>query len=277
MLLGCQVQDVSFGEDLHEVSFTQMDTDVSTNARWLVDAAGRASLLKRKLGLAKDVGHTINSAWFRLAGGLDIEDFGRDNEEWMGRMSEPGIRQYSTNHLLGKGYWVWLIPLSSGPISIGVCADPRVHPFEEISKLDRMGRLAEATRTPLGNAVEPRLGDVEDFLRVRDFAYGVERVYSPDRWSLVGEAGAFADPFYSPGSDFIGSGNIFTSDLICRISTARTSPSDSSTTTTCTSASSTTSSRSTRTSTRCSATSGSRPTRCTWTRSSTTRASRCSR
>ena len=38
----------------------------------------------------------------------------------------------------GKGYWVWLIPLSSGPISIGVCADPRVHPFEEISKLDRM-------------------------------------------------------------------------------------------------------------------------------------------
>ena len=102
MLLGCRVQDVSFGEDLHEVSFTQMDTDVSTNARWLVDAAGRASLLKRKLGLAKDVGHTINSAWFRLAGGLDIEDFGRDNEEWMGRMSEPGIRQYSTNHLLGR-------------------------------------------------------------------------------------------------------------------------------------------------------------------------------
>ena len=67
---------------------------------------------------------------------------------------------------------------------------------------------------------------------MRDFAYGVERVYSPDRWSLVGEAGAFADPFYSPGSDFIGFGNIFTSDLI-PVSTARTSPSDSSTTTTC--------------------------------------------
>ena len=34
------------------------------------------------------------------------------------------------------------------------------------------------------------------------------------RWS--GEAGAFADPFYSPGSDFIGYGNIFTADLITR-------------------------------------------------------------
>ena len=115
-----------------------MDADVSTKARWVVDAAGRASLLKRKLGLGKEIGHTINSAWFRLAGGLDIEDFGRDNAEWMGKMSEPGIRQFSTNHLLGEGYWVWLIPLSSGPISIGVCADPRIHPFEEISELDRM-------------------------------------------------------------------------------------------------------------------------------------------
>ena len=62
-----------------------MEADVSTKARWVVDAAGRASLLKRKLGLGKEVGHTINSAWFRLAGGLDLEDWGRDNEEWMAR------------------------------------------------------------------------------------------------------------------------------------------------------------------------------------------------
>jgi hypothetical protein len=43
----------------------------------------------------------------------------------------------------------------------------------------------------------------------------VEQVYSPDRWTLVGEAAAFADPFYSPGSDFIGVGNTFTTDLVC--------------------------------------------------------------
>jgi hypothetical protein len=44
----------------------------------------------------------------------------------------------------------------------------------------------------------------------------VERVYSPDRWALVGEAGAFADAFYSPGSDMIGYGNSATTDLITR-------------------------------------------------------------
>jgi hypothetical protein len=33
---------------------------------------------------------------------------------------------------------------------------------------------------------------------------------------LVGEAGPFLDPFYSPGSDFIAMGNGFTTDLIVR-------------------------------------------------------------
>ena len=60
------------------------------------------------------------------------------------------------------------------------------------------------------------LEDVEDFLRVEDFAYGVKQVTAPDRWSLVGEAAAFADPFYSPGSDFIATSNTFACDVATR-------------------------------------------------------------
>jgi hypothetical protein len=131
-------------------------------------------------------------------------------------MSEPGIRQFSTNHLMGQGYWVWLIPLSSGAISIGVCADPRIHPFEEIESLDRMVEWLGRYEPQLAASVEPRLEDVVDFLRVKDFAYGVERILSPDRWCLVGEAGAFLDPLYSPGSDFIGYSNMFAGDCITR-------------------------------------------------------------
>jgi hypothetical protein len=134
----------------------------------------------------------------------------------MSKMPEPGLRQYSTNHLLGEGYWVWLIPLSTGPISIGVCADPRIHPFEQISELDRMLEWLRRHEPQLAAAIEPRRDEIEDFLRVEDFAYGVDQAYSTDRWSLVGEAAAFADPFYSPGSDFIGYGNTFTTDLIAR-------------------------------------------------------------
>jgi hypothetical protein len=39
-------------------------------------------------------------------------------------------------------------------------------------------------------------------------------VFSDQRWAVVGEAGVFADPFYSPGSDFIAFANGFISSLI---------------------------------------------------------------
>jgi flavin-dependent dehydrogenase len=214
VLQGCRVKEVDLGSEGHTISYTQMESQRSTQARWVVDAAGRASLLKRKLGLSSDVNHTINSAWLRLAGGLDLEQWGAHDEEFMSRMSERGIRQFSTNHLLGEGYWVWLIPLGSGPISIGICADPRYHAFEEMNELDRMVDWLKRHEPQLGEAIAGRLSDVQDFLRVEDFAYGVKQTYSADRWALVGEAAAFADPFYSPGSDFIAYGNCFTGDLI---------------------------------------------------------------
>ena len=43
-------------------------------ARWVVDASGRSSLLKRQLGLAKKVGHHANAVWFRIGYPIDIND-----------------------------------------------------------------------------------------------------------------------------------------------------------------------------------------------------------
>ena len=235
------MQDVDLGSDNHIVTYTQSEAETSLQARWVVDAAGRASLLKRKLGLSKEIPHTINSAWLRLGGGLDFEQWGVDNAEWMAKMPEPGLRQYSTNHLLGEGYWVWLIPLSTGPISIGVCADPRLHPFDEINELDSHGRLAGPARAAArGRDRGPARRHRGLPPRWRTSPTASSRRLSAERWALVGEAGAFADPFYSPGSDFIGYGNTFTPTSSLAISRARTSPSASSTTTTSTSGHSTT-------------------------------------
>jgi flavin-dependent dehydrogenase len=216
VLQGARVSEVRLDSGGHTVRYSQFGQDISTIGHWVVDAAGRASLLKRQLGIGRPVGHTINSSWLRLRGGLDLEEWGKDDASWMARVSEPGLRTYSTNHLLGQGYWVWLIPLSSGRISIGLCADPRFHPFEEMNELDRLVRWFGDHEPQLAAALEQRLGEVEDFLRIEDFAFGCERVFSGERWCLVGEAGAFADPFYSPGSDFIAYGNTFTADLIAR-------------------------------------------------------------
>ena len=192
--------------------------ETTVQARWIVDASGRSWILKRKLDLLEDNGHVVNSSWFRLAGGLNIEDWADpDDEEFFGRMSERGLRQFSTNHLCGKGYWMWMIPLSSGSISIGIVADPRFHAMDEMNTLDKSIAWIREHEPQLGEAVDARRDQVEDFLKVEDFSYGAKQAFSGrDRWCLVGEAGAFLDPFYSPGSDFIALSNTLATDLVTR-------------------------------------------------------------
>jgi flavin-dependent dehydrogenase len=217
-----RVRDVELGDDAHEITYTlggkESTDERKVRARWIVDASGRAFTLKRKLGLLEDNDHVINSSWFRLAGGLDLEDWADPNdEEFFGRMSERGVRRLSTNHVCGQGYWVWLIQLSSGPISIGLCADPRFHPFDEFDTLEGLLDWFRRNEPQIAESVEGRLDQVEDFLKVADFSYGCKQVFSgSDRWCLVGEAGAFLDPFYSPGSDFIAVSNTLTTDLVTR-------------------------------------------------------------
>lgn len=215
LLDDCTVQDVELGGDRHVVAMTRGGEQRTVSARWVVDATGYVGLLKRKLGLARDVDHTINSSWFRLAGGIDIEDWS-DDEAWLGRLEERGVRKLSTNHLMGEGYWVWLIPLASGPISLGIVADPRFHPWEEINTLDGAIDWLKRHEPQLGEVVDSRRDQVEDFLKVEDFAYGCQRVFSPDRWALTGISGVFLDPFYSPGSDFIAQANTCITEMVVR-------------------------------------------------------------
>jgi flavin-dependent dehydrogenase len=185
-------------------------------SRWLVDASGRAGLLKRKLGLAQPENHhDINASWIRLENGFDIEDWS-DDQEWIERVPERDVRRYATIHLTGPGYWVWLIQLKTGPISIGLTSDPRFHPYEKVNTLEGLLEWFREFEPQLAATIDARPDEILDFLTIENFSYTVERVYSLDRWALTGEAGTFADPLYSPGSDFIAYGNTFIGDLVVR-------------------------------------------------------------
>jgi flavin-dependent dehydrogenase len=214
---GCRVEEVTLGPDVHTVETSSAGERRSVTGRWVVDCAGRAFILKAKLGLEKDVSHAVNSSWFRVGGGLvDLEEWGAHDAAWMGRMEQPGIRKHSTNHLTGEGYWVWLIPLASGSHSIGIVADPRFHPYERISTQDAAFAWLHEHEPQLARVLETRRGDVQDFLRIEHFSHSCRRVFSPERWCLTGESGVFVDPLYSPGSDYIAFANIYAGDLIKR-------------------------------------------------------------
>lgn len=213
---GCVIEEVALGSggDEHRITASRDGESFTLSARWVVDAAGRAALLKIQLGLQKETPHDINAAWFRLSGKLDLEEWGADDEEFLGRMSERGLRWLSTNHLLNDGYWVWLIPLATGNTSIGIVADPRFHPYDEINSMEKAMAWLHEHEPQLAEVIEERRDDVQDFLRVQHYSHGCTRVYSPDRWCVTGDAGVFADPLFSPGSDFISISNSLITDLV---------------------------------------------------------------
>ena len=186
----------------------------TSRARWLVDASGRAGLLKRKLGLARDNAHPAHAVWFRIGERITLDDWS-DDADWRARCDTP-MRWLSTNHLVGAGYWVWLIPLASGSHSVGIVADPRLHPLDEMNTFERAMQWLQRHQPRLFDALDDRRDKLQDFAFFRRFSYDCKQVFSAQRWALAGEAGRFLDPFYSPGSDFIAIGNTYITELIAR-------------------------------------------------------------
>lgn len=186
-----------------------------TSARWIIDASGRAGLIKRKLNLAQDNAHDANAVWFRIGAKIDIDEWSSDRS-WLTRC-DPPLRWLSTNHLCGEGYWAWLIPLASGSHSVGIVCDAKTHALETMNTFDKSLEWFHEFQPRLAQEIEAKKHLLQDFCFLRNFSYGCKQVFcGNDRWALTGEAGVFLDPFYSPGSDFIAISNTYITDLIAR-------------------------------------------------------------
>jgi len=211
---GAVVRTIDLADDggMHRVGFDLDGASHALRARWVVDAAGRAGLIKRKLGLAEANDHDANAAWWRVDGHLD-PDAWTDAGNWRTRF-QPAERWKSTNHLCGPGYWFWLIPLASDSHSLGIVCDARMHPLETMNTHEKAMDWLRLHQPRAAEALERPQHRLQDFLFLRHFSHGCRQVFSGDRWALTGEAGVFLDPFYSPGSDFIAISNTYICELI---------------------------------------------------------------
>ncbi len=216
LLSGSKIQQVVLQPEgvCHQIRLQDADGERVIRACWVVDATGRSSFLKRQLGLAKRVGHQANAVWFRMAYPIDINTWS-DNIDWLARIPLEE-RSLSTNHLMGSGYWVWLIRLASGSTSVGIVTDAAMHRFDEMNRFDRALSWLHQHEPQCAVEIEAHRELVQDFRVMKDYSYTCEQVFSGDRWCLVGEAGVALDPLYSPGSDLIAIGNGQVCDLICR-------------------------------------------------------------
>lgn len=199
----------------HQVTYKNAGATRTLRASWLIDASGRRAFIKRKLNLKIDSPHTANAAWFRFSKHIKIDDWG-SSENWSRHHEGKTARFFSTNHLMGEGYWVWLIPLASGSTSLGIVAADAIHSLSEFNSFEKACQWLQRHEPQCAQAVEEHREHLQDFRAIKNYATECKQVFSASRWGITGEAGFFHDPFYSPGSDFIAFSNTFLTDLIWR-------------------------------------------------------------
>ncbi len=207
---GCTVRAVEIGAPHRVTVRDDGGGERSIAARWVVDASGRARVVARTLDLGTAVDHGIASVWGRFSNVEDMDAIVAP--EWRARVRQTA-RFLSTNHFCYPGYWIWFIPLGEGVISVGVVGEKEIFPRGARTPEGFLAFLNEhgAPRRLLANA---ELLDVHGFTQL---GYGTKRFFDGERRvAAVGDAAAFVDPFYSPGSDFISVQNDLVSALIDR-------------------------------------------------------------
>ena len=188
---GRNVLSVKVGEETREV-----------RAKWVVDASGRAAVIARKLALLRPMTELpVNALWARFTG---VKDW--DGPELRAKFpcwakAAVTSRAWATNHLMGLGWWTWIIPLRGGDYSIGLVYDTRL--FTPPAGATIGERLCAHFQThPVGREIlsdaQPVAGDQRAF---SSLPYVSERVMG-DGWAMAGDAAGFIDPLYSPGLDF---------------------------------------------------------------------------
>ena len=216
LLEGQRAIDVTFGEgeEPHTVVIEDVESGARRNlrSRWVIDATGRRQLVQRTLGLRRESPNQQSAAWFRVKGHVKVQELVPASEARWHARDVDGNRWLSTVHLCGLGYWVWIIPLSSGHTSIGIVAEPEAHPFESFGAAVRAREWLRAHEAELAIRLEGV--PFEDFRVIKGYSYHSDRCFSTDRWACVGEAGVFVDPLYSPGTDFIALSNSLAVELI---------------------------------------------------------------
>jgi len=209
---GAIVRNVELGTGgaAHRVTFDRRGDMTTLTTRWVVDASGRNAILKKQMKTARGTNHPANAGWFRIAEKVDTSTFSQ-SASWLG-VHGGDRRWWSTNHFMGRGYWVWLIPLANDRTSVGIVTHGDVHEFERV----RTHENAMAFLREFEPHIARHLEDCKplDYRCLNGYSHSIARCWSPERWAIVGEAGAFVDPLYSPGSDFIAFANCFTAQLI---------------------------------------------------------------
>ena len=185
-------------------------------AGWVVDAAGRAHVIqkKRQLERRNNIRHGSSFLWVE---GLVNFEFLTDSTHKQIRLnpqrSHTGHLPFwlATNHFCEEGLWFWVIPLQ-GVTSLGLVYDNRLIRPEDVNDPQRLVQWV-CEHFPLFARDLPNR-KILHWASYRDQSFDCAQTIDRHRWALVGEAGRWTDPLYSPGGDVISIYNTLVTDSI---------------------------------------------------------------
>ena len=192
-----RVIDVEFGMDGAPQLTTWRSRDRSATgtvqSRWVIDCSGRKQFLVRKLDLTVplDDGFVTSAVWGQFA---NCTDDSFQGWEFLFPEGEITRRDYTTVHLWGDGYWIWLIRLSNSRISVGVSLDRRILDAEDNLRsvfweiIRRYPSLSFLTEE-----------NMLDFSAYKNIQHISDVYVSPDRFVIAGDAASIIDAYYSQG------------------------------------------------------------------------------
>lgn len=200
LLRPARVKEVRLADFDSRVVVETEGEELEVTAKWVVDATGRVALLGRKLGIIdRNDDHPVAAMWARFVGVRHIDDIAARAGGLL-RERNIGSRRLATNHYVGLGYWIWVIPLGNGETSIGVVWDKRLVKLHESRERERDFDAFLRAIPALGELLEGADFKRDDYRFYPHLPY-VTRQYMGNGWALVGDAAAFLDPYYSPGLD----------------------------------------------------------------------------
>jgi flavin-dependent dehydrogenase len=200
------VTNVAIRRPLHVVTYRDRGGAVqSIEARWVIDASGRHRVLAKELGLTERGAYQRSSFWFRLAD-FDPQILLGLNTEM--RAQHRSMREqiaydpyFVTHHFMGRGNWIWCIPVSTEDgqklISVGITYRPDVYPFGTVRSVDDFLCNVDKEHPIIAQLV--RSGRVTDTNLLLGYMYHTRQHYSPDGWFILGDAANAVDPLYSSG------------------------------------------------------------------------------
>ena len=175
------VEAVEFSNHGVDLSVRSNGSANSIQARYLVDASGRTSVLGRQFKIKKTYDHLQKLSIFAHYDGV-----------WR----PEGIDGTLTVLIRAVDRWFWLIPLTDERTSVGVVLDSDTFRKSKLSADDFLEQALAEQPT-----IAKRMTNARRVSKVyveADFSYRSARLYG-DRWLLTGDAAGFIDPIFSSG------------------------------------------------------------------------------